>query len=315
MRIFLMGGTGLVGTRLIKRLRERKDEIVLLTRRPDAAREKWKDECQVVEGNPMEAGAWMSAVDGCDGVVNLVGESVYSRRWNAEFIQLLIDSRVRSTEHVVQALAKRPRTAAGHAKILVNASAIGWYGPHGDEELTEDAPPGNDVMAQLCVAWEKAAQAAESLGVRTVQVRVGVVLDPAGGALKEMMRPFKLFVGGPVGLTGRQYVSWIHHEDMVGLLLLALDSAQCQGPLNGTAPNPVTNKQFAKALGRTMHRPSFFPVPKFMLRLVLGKLAEIVTTGQRVLPKKALDLGYVFKFPDVDTALADALADTASRVC
>ncbi|HYV39865.1 MAG TPA: TIGR01777 family oxidoreductase [Gemmataceae bacterium] len=308
MRIFLMGGTGLVGSRLIKCLLERKDDVVLLTRRPGVAREKWKDACRVVQGNPMEQGPWMQVADDCDAVVNLVGEGVFNRRWNTEFVQLLRDSRIKSTENVVKALAMKPRNQTGAPKILVNASAIGFYGPHGDEEITEQAPPGNDTMAELCVAWENAAKPAIAAGVRTVCVRVGVVLDKEGGALKQMMLPFKLFMGGPVGFGGRQYVSWIHHEDMVGLLLLALDDAKCNGPMNATAPNPVTNKQFSKALGKALHRPSFMPAPKFMLRLALGQVAAVVTTGQRVLPRVALGLGYKFKFPEVEATMADVVA-------
>jgi uncharacterized protein (TIGR01777 family) len=307
MRVFLMGGTGLVGNRLIKQLHQRGDEVVLLTRRPDVARDRWGDAVQVVQGDPMQAGDWLRAVDDCGAVVNLVGEGIFNRRWNAEFVQLLRDSRVKSSANVAGALAARPRTADGTAKVLVNASAIGFYGPHGDEELTEDSPAGNDVMAEICVAWEAAVQPAEAAGVRTTRVRVGVVLDPEGGALREMSKPFKMFMGGPVGLTGSQYISWIHHHDMAGLLLLALDNPACQGPLNATAPGPVTNKQFSKALGRALHRPSFMPAPKIMVRLVLGGVAQVVTKGQRVLPKKALAQGYEFKFSEVTAALADVV--------
>jgi uncharacterized protein len=308
MRIFLMGGTGLVGSRLIKRLHERQDDVVLLTRRPNVGRDKWNNACHIIDGNPMDAGPWMHAAGDCDAIVNLTGEGIFSRRWNAAFVQLLRDSRVKSTENAVKALANKPRTPTGAAKVLVNASAIGYYGPHGDEELAEDSQPGDDLMAHLCEAWENAARAAETLGVRMVRVRIGVVLDKEGGALKQMMMPFKMFMGGPVGLGGRQYVSWIHHDDMVGLLLLALDHSQCQGPMNATAPNPVTNKEFAKALGRALHRPSFMPTPKLMLRLALGKVAAVVTTGQRVVPKKALELGYAFKFPAIGAAMADVVA-------
>jgi uncharacterized protein (TIGR01777 family) len=308
MRIFLMGGTGLIGSRLIERLRQRGDAIVLLTRRPDAAREKWPSPVQIVEGDPMEAGPWMRAVDDCEAVINLVGEGIFNRRWNQEFMQLLRDSRVKSTENAAKALGNQPRTAAGAAKVLVNSSAIGFYGPHGDEELTEDSPPGNDFMAELCLAWENAARNAEDAGVRTVRIRTGVVLDKEGGALKQMLRPFKMFVGGPVGFFGSQYVSWIHHEDMVKLLLLALDNSECQGPLNATAPKPVTNKQFSKALGKALHRPSFMAAPKFALRLALGKVAQVVTTGQRVVPKKALSLAYQFKFSQIEEAMRDVVA-------
>jgi uncharacterized protein len=310
MRLFLMGGTGLVGSRLLRHLLDRKDDVVLLTRRPEVARQKWGDALKVVEGDPMQAGAWAGAVEDCDAVVNLVGEGIFNRRWRAAFRQLLHDSRVKSTENVVQALGKSPRTAAGQPKILVNASAIGYYGPHRDEELTEDSPPGDDFLARLCVDWEKAARGVEAHGVRLAIVRVGVVLDRAGGALRQMITPFKFFVGGPVG-SGRQYVSWIHHEDLVGLILLALDNADAAGVLNGTAPEPVTNKRFAKALGRALGRPSFLPTPKFMLRLMLGKVASVVTTGQRVLPRRALGLGYQFQFPEIDGAMKAAVSAPA----
>ena len=307
MRIFLMGGTGLVGSRLIRRLLDRKDQVVLLTRRPEVARQKWGDTVQVVAGDPTQVGPWGSAADDADAVVNLVGEGVFNRRWRAAFKQTLYDSRIKSTENVVQALARSPRAPTGQAKVLVNASAIGYYGPHGEEELTEDSPPGDDFLARLCVDWEKAARAAEAHGVRTVLLRVGVVLDREGGALKQMMTPFRFFVGGPVG-SGRQYVSWIHHEDLVGLILLALDNAEASGPLNGTAPQPVTNKQFSKALGRALGRPSFLPAPKFALRVMLGPVASLVTSGQRVLPRRALGLGYPFKFPEIDAAVRDAVS-------
>jgi uncharacterized protein (TIGR01777 family) len=308
MRIFITGGTGLVGTRLIRRLFDRNDQVVLLTRRPDVAHQKWENKCTVVAGDPTQPGPWQDAVADCDGVVNLVGESIFSRRWSAEFKRVLRDSRVHSTDHLVQALGKAPRTASGQAKVLVSASAIGYYGaPPGDAELTEESGPGADLMAEVCVDWEKAARAAEAAGVRVVLLRVGVVLDREGGALKQMLTPFRMFVGGPVG-SGQQWISWIHHEDLVGLILLALDDARVAGPLNGTAPQPQTNRQFSRALGRALGRPSFFWTPAFMLRLMMGEVASVVTTGQRVLPKKALALGYQFKFPEVDAALRDVLA-------
>jgi uncharacterized protein (TIGR01777 family) len=305
MRIFVTGGTGLVGTRLVRRLRERNDEVHLLTRRPDFARQQF-DGCVIVEGDPMQPGPWMDAINSCDAVLNLAGENVFGRRWSAEFKTLLHDSRVRSTENVVQALSQNPRTPAGEAKVLVNASAIGYYGPHGDEELTEDSPPGDDALAHVCIAWEKAAHEVEKSGVRMAILRIGVVLDKQGGALKQMLTPFKMFVGGPVG-SGRQYVSWIHHADLTGLILMALDNGTVRGPVNGTAPNPVTNKQFSKALGRALHRPSFMRTPRFMLRVMLGEVAGLVTTGQRVMPRKALEMGYQFKFPEIDVAMRDVL--------
>lgn len=302
MRIFVMGGTGLVGTRLLKHLLERKDEIVLLTRRPDFARERWGSSCTIVEGDPMVAGPWQDQAGTCEAVVNLVGEGVFNRRWNNRFKTLLRDSRVKTTQHLVQGL-QRP---GSKAKVLVNASAIGYYGAHGEEELDEEGAPGADFLAQLCIYWEKAALGAESAGVRVVVLRVGVVLDQQGGALRQMLLPFRLFLGGPIA-SGRQYVSWIHHQDMVGLILLALDNPQARGPLNATAPNPVTNRDFAKALGKVLGRPSSMPTPGFALRLLLGEVADVVTKGQRVIPKKALALGYPFHFPEIQTALADVV--------
>jgi uncharacterized protein (TIGR01777 family) len=307
MKVFVTGGTGLIGTRLVPRLRERGDTAVLLTRRPAVARERLPAECTVVEGDPMHPGAWMNAIDDCDGVINLVGENIFARRWNDEFKTLLHDSRVKSTEHVVQALTRNPRTPAGQPKVLVNSSAIGYYGPHGDEELTEESPPGEDTLARLCIDWESAAQAAEPAGVRVVRVRTGIVLDKEGGPLGQMVPIFKMGVGGRIG-SGKQWMSWIHHQDMVGILLLALDSARVHGAVNGTAPNPVTNREFTKTLGRALHRPTILPVPKFAIKARFGQVAEILTTGQRVLPKQALEAGYAFVFPALDGALTNIFA-------
>lgn len=304
MRIFVTGGTGLVGTRLVQRLHARGDEVVLLTRRPDAAHAQFGAAVTAISGDPTQAGDWMQHVASCDGVIHLAGENVFARRWNPAFKQILIDSRVLGTRHVVQALAAAPRRADGSAKVLVSASAIGIYGPSGDEELTEESRPGADFLAQLCIEWEKEARGVEASGVRCALVRVGIVLDEAGGALAKLLIPFKLGAGGPVG-NGKQYMSWIHHEDMGSLLLLALDNAQANGPLNGTAPNPVTNREFGQALGRALHRPAFMPTPRFALRLALGEVADVIATGQRVLPRRPLALGLNYKFPTIDAALAD----------
>ncbi len=305
MRVFVTGGTGLIGSRLVKRLLERGEEVRLLTRRPDAVREKFAG-CALIAGDPMIAGPWMDSLAECDAVINLAGENIFGKRWNDDYKRLLIDSRVKTTDNVVAALTRKPHTDAGAAKVLVNATAVGYYGPHGDEEIGEDAPPGNDFLSQICVAWEKSARAAESAGVRLTLVRIGVVLDKEGGALKPFLTPFKLGAGGPQG-SGRQWLPWIHHADTVGILLLALDRAEARGPINAAAPNPVTNKQFAKALGRAMHRPAFMPLPGFALHAMLGEVAGVVLTGQRVLPREALRLGYQFQFPTIDAALADIL--------
>lgn len=307
MRVFITGGTGMVGRRLVPELARRGDVAVVLSRRPAAARELFGPEVPIVEGDPVQPGAWQDAVAECDAVVNLAGENIFARRWNDDFKKRLLDSRVLTTRSVTEALF-RPRAGGnGRSRVLVSASAIGYYGPHGDEELTEDSPPGEDFMARICVDWENAVRPAENAGVRCVRLRIGVVLDRAGGALAKMLTPFKLFLGGPVA-GGRQWMSWIHHADVIGLVLFALDHVDASGPINATAPNPVTNRQFARALGRALHRPSFFPTPGFMLRLGLGEVAGVVATGQRVLPRRALSLGYSFRFPALESALGDLFA-------
>lgn len=305
MRVFITGGTGLVGTRLEKRLLERGDEVFILTRRPNAvAKEK---NVTAVVGDPMTAGSWADAIQNVDAVVNLVGEGIFNKRWSPEFKETLIKSRVDSTRNVAAALARNPKKADGSPKVLVSASAIGYYGPHGGEMLTENSPPGTDMMAKLCVDWEAATAEAKNAGVRVALLRVGVVLDKNGGALAKMLPPFKMFVGGPVG-DGKQYMSWIHHDDLVGEILYALDHSHVAGPLNGTAPNPVTNREFSTALGNVLGRPSFMPTPAFMLKLALGEVADVVTKGQRVIPKAPMDAGYTFRFTDVESALKDVLA-------
>lgn len=305
MRVFITGGTGLIGTRIIKHLQGRGDHVVLLSRRADAVRDKFGG-CTIVAGDPTAPGPWQDAVPDCDGVIHLAGRNLFDRRWSAEFKQELIDTRVKGTEQVVAALQRKPTRADGSAKVLVNASAIGYYGPHGDEELTEESAAGNDFLASLCIQWEKAAQGVEASGVRLAIVRIGVVLDKEGGALAKLLLPFKLGAGGPVG-NGKQWMSWIHHADLVGLFVHAFDQSAARGPLNGTAPNPVTNRDFGKALGRALHRPAFMPTPAFALRLMLGEVADVVTTGQRVLPKRSLASGYSYKFLTLDGALRDII--------
>lgn len=303
MRVFVTGGTGLVGTRLIKRLQGRGDQVVALTRRYAHARQALGTEVELVEGDPTKAGEWMAKVDDCAAVVHLAGENVFARRWTDAFRQQLVESRTLSTRHVVQALARKPLVAdGGPPKTLVSASAIGYYGPRGDEEVTEESPAGEDFLAKLCVEWEREANEAEALGVRVAVVRIGIVLDRDGGPLAQMLTPFKLFVGGPVG-SGKQYMAWVHLDDLVDLMLFALDVPQAKGVLNGTAPTPVTNKEFSRALGRAISRPSFFWTPGFMLKLTLGDVAEVITNGQRVLPKRPTSLGFTFRHPTIDAAL------------
>lgn len=301
MRVFVTGGTGLIGARLVRALRGRGDDVVVVSRRPDAWRRVGPD-VAVIVGDPTASGDWQEHAAGCDAVVNLAGAGLFDRRWSATYKATIRDSRVRATEHVAAALAKQPARADGSPKVLVNGSAVGYYGPHGDEELDESSPPGDDFVARVCVDWEAATEPAKTAGVRVALLRTGVVLDRAGGALKQLWLPFKLGVGGPVG-SGKQFMSWIHHADEVGLILLGLDHPDAAGPLNATAPRPVTNKQFGRALGRALGRPAVLPTPALALRLMLGEVAGVVTTGQRVLPRMAEALGYRFRYHDIDAAL------------
>jgi uncharacterized protein (TIGR01777 family) len=311
MRVFITGGSGLIGRHLVRKLVERGDRPLILSRRSDEIRRNPALRgLSVVQGDPATSGDWESSLDGYDAVVNLAGHNLFSERWNAQVKRKIRDSRVYSTENIVAAIGK----AKARPKVLVQASAIGYYGPRADEELTEDAPSGSDLMAVVCREWEEAARPAEELGVRVARVRTGVVLAQGEGALGVMTPIFRWLPLGsaPVGngggllkpAAGRQWMSWIHIDDIVGIFLLALDHADAAGPINGTAPNPVRNADFSRALARVLWRP-YIPIgpPDSLLELVLGEVAQVVTKGQRVLPAKARALGYSFRYPDLAGAL------------
>ena len=301
MRVTVTGATGRIGTRLVNELRRRGDEVTVLSRNPDRARAALGVEA--VAWDPEAAPAPVEALAGRDGVIHLAGEDV-AQRWSAEAKRRLISSRELGTRNLVAGLeAADPRPG-----VLVSSSAIGWYGHRGDESLDESAPAADDFLAQVCAVWEREAAAAERLDVRVARIRTGVVLDKEGGALAKMLPIFKLGGGGPVA-GGRQYMSWIHVDDLVSLYLAALDGGEgWSGPINGTAPTPVTNKEFSKALGRALHRPAVAPVPGFAVRVLYGEMADIVIHGQRVLPERAQALGFHFEHPELDEALRSALA-------
>ena len=301
MRVTVTGATGLIGSGLIARLKARGDEVTVLSRDPGRARETLGAGWDVVRWDPDAGPAPREALDGRDAVIHLAGEPV-AQRWTKGAKERIRASRETGTRNLVAGL----RAADPRPRVLVSSSAVGYYGPHGDEELTEATPPGSDFLAEVCQAWEREADAAAELGLRVVKVRTGVVLDAGGGALKTMLPPFKLGVGGPVA-GGRQFMPWIHVDDVIGIYLRALDDDSWTGAVNGTAPVPVTNRTFSKALGRALHRPSFAPVPSLAIQALYGEMAEIVTKGQRVVPERTLALGYDFKHPALDEALRSAL--------
>lgn len=300
MRVTVTGATGLIGTRLVEALVRRGDEVTVLSRDPERAGARLG--VAAVKWAPLRGPAPVEALAGADGVIHLAGEPV-AQRWSAAAKERIRASRADGTANLVEGL----RAADPRPRVLVSASAVGYYGARGDEEVDESAPPGEDFLAEVCVAWEQEASAAAELGVRVAIVRTGVVLDAHGGALAKMLPPFRAGVGGPVA-GGRQWMPWIHVEDLVGIYLAALDGDGWDGPVNGSAPHPATNADFSQALGRALHRPAVAPVPAFALRALYGEMAQIVTTGQRAVPRRALQLGYAFRHPELDEALRSALA-------
>ncbi len=300
VRVTVTGATGLIGSSLVAGLRERGAQVTVLTRDPARARARLGD-VEAVGWQALEEPAPAQALDERDAVVHLAGEPI-AQRWSAKVKRAIRESRTIGTRNLVEGLSLAP----SRPRLLLSSSATGYYGAHGEEPLDEDAPPGHDFPASVCVEWEAAAAAARELGTRVVQLRTGMVLDRGGGALAKMLPPFRLGVGGPVA-GGRQYISWIHAQDVVGMMLAALEDERWSGPVNATAPEPVPNRAFAKVLGRVLGRPALLPVPGLALRALYGEMAEIVTTGARVMPAKALVLGYEFAHPQLEQALRSAL--------
>jgi uncharacterized protein (TIGR01777 family) len=300
MRVTLTGASGLIGTKLVRALIARGDDVTVLSRDPartsealGVAAEAWQ---------PTDEPAPAAALQGRDAIVHLAGERV-DQRWSETARRAILASREAGTRNLVDGL----RGAEPRPGVLVSSSAVGYYGPHGDEVLDESAGAGDDFLGHVCAAWEREAERAEELGLRVVRVRTGVVLDRRGGALARMLTPFRAGVGGPVA-GGEQYMPWIHADDLVGIYLAAIDGEQWSGPMNATAPEPVTNRKFSRALGHALHRPAVLPIPGAALRLLYGDMAEIVTEGQRAVPRRPLELGYRFAHPDLDEALRDAMA-------
>jgi uncharacterized protein (TIGR01777 family) len=302
MRVLITGGTGLIGGTLARELGAAGHEVVVLTR--NATRAKLSPGVRAVGWDAATPGALEGLITADTAVVHLAGESIAGGRWTAETKRRIRESRVRSSEAVAAAI----RGAKEKPRVLLQGSAVGYYGPRGPERVTENDPPGDDFLARVCVDWEAATAGVEPLGVRRALLRTGVVLAREEGALPKMALPFKLFAGGPLG-NGRQGFPWIHLADEVGAIRFLLEQERASGPFNLTAPNPVSNRDLARALGRVLGRPSFLPAPGFALRLALGEMAGMLLGGQYAVPQRLLEHGCRFRFPDLEGALRDLLGD------
>jgi hypothetical protein len=300
--LVLAGATGFLGRPLADACARAGDNVVVLTRRPASgvkatgAARSLREVAWTPDGT---AGAWASVIDGADVVVNLAGESIAGRRWSAMHKAAIRDSRVLATRSIAAAITAASRPPS----VLISGSASGFYGPRGDEPVTEDTPVGSDFLARTCLEWENEAIRAESARTRVVRLRTGLVLEKDGGALGQMLLPFRLGAGGPLG-SGRQYWPWIHRRDWVDLVRFCVRTPQASGPINASAPNPTTNRDFTRALGRALHRPAFLPAPGFALKIVFGEMAEaLLLGGQRMVPARAEQLGFTFTYPQLDSAL------------
>ncbi len=303
MKVLIAGGSGFLGKALVSRLLEAGHTASILSRNPSATRQSFPDRVAVEQWDARTVGSWIRLVEGADAVVNLTGESIGAKRWTQTQKARILSSRIDSTRAIVEAL----RQASRRPRVLVNQSAVGYYGNVPFIPVEEDHPPGNDFLAHVAVQWETEARKATELGVRVVIPRTGVVLSAQGGALPRLLPPFRFFIGGPLG-SGSQWFPWIHLDDEIGAMMFVVEKETIEGAVNFAAPGSVTMKEFCAALGKVLHRPSWAPVPGFVLKLMLGEMAgPLLLHGQRVVPRKLLDAGYAFRFPTVYEALQDIL--------
>jgi hypothetical protein len=306
MKVAITGATGFVGSLLVQQLHEKGHKIVVLTRNTAFAQKVFPSEAfpnvEIVAYTPNTSGSWQSVIASCDGVVNLAGEPIGEGRWTPERKQEILNSRKLGTQKIVEAIAN----ANPKPTVLINASAIGYYGTSETANFDETSQSGNDFLAQVCQAWEAEATKVKDAGVRLVILRFGIVLGN-GGALGKMIPPFKLFAGGPIG-SGRQWFSWIHVDDLVNLIMQALTKSEIEGVYNATAPNPVRMADLSQTLGQVMNRPSWLPVPAFAIEALLGDGAIVVLEGQQVVPKRTVETGFEYKYPNLQSALRQILA-------
>ncbi|ACB52754.1 putative YfcH-like cell division inhibitor [Crocosphaera subtropica ATCC 51142] len=302
MKIAITGATGFVGTRLVNRLKDEDHQFVIFTRNVNRAKTIYPASTfptvEIVPYNAKESGEWQDKISGCNAVVNLAGEPI-AERWSPEHKKAILESRQLGTRKIVEAITK----AKDKPSVLINPSAVGYYGTSETKTFDENSPPGNDFLAEVCQAWESEAQEVKKANVRLVILRFGIVLGK-GGALARMIPPFKLFAGGPIG-SGRQWFSWIHIDDLVELIKESLKRSGIVGTFNATSPNPVRMNELCETLGEVMNRPSWLPVPDFALEVILGEGSKLVLEGQQVLPKETLALGFQYQYPTIKSALMD----------
>lgn len=301
-KIIITGATGLIGRKLVSALQNNGDEVIIFSRDIKKAKSIFQNVKEFVEWDFRKPEQWNAKIKNCDAVIHLAGINLFSKRWDESFKKAVLESREVSTINLVDAI----KSCANKPEVFISASGIGYYGDCGDEVLNEESSAGSDFLADVCKVWESEAAKVEEAGVRSVRIRTGLVLSTEDGALKQMLPPFKFFIGGPLG-NGKQWASWLHIDDIVGIYLHAIDNNKLRGAVNAASPNPVRMKEFAKTLGIVLHRPSLFPVPKFLLKIVVGEAAEVVTASQRVDVKKLLSSGYKFKFEKLEEALTDLL--------
>lgn len=302
MKIVVAGGTGFIGKQLVSQFVAAGDGVILLTRGgkiPD----NWKDKVAVKIWDGKSSGEWESVVDGADIIINLCGESIASKRWDENQKKLLSLSRLDPTRALIRAI----HSAQAKPRVLVNASAVGYYGVV-DGEADESTSKGKGFLPDLCEGWEQTAWAAEKMGTRVVLLRTGIVLDKESGALQKMAIPFKYFLGGPLG-SGKQWFPWVHVQDAIGLILFAIKNKNVAGALNACSPQPERMVDFCRILGKVLNRPSWLPVPEIFLKALLGEMAEMILGGQRAIPRKALNLGFKFRYPSLESALVNLLRD------
>ncbi|MDD4239442.1 MAG: TIGR01777 family oxidoreductase [Desulfotomaculaceae bacterium] len=300
MKALIFGGTGFIGKNLCSELLAAGYKVSIVSRNPKMAGLS-ESGVEVVAWSVSAGGLPVELLDGVTLIINLAGESIGNRRWTQPVKEKILDSRVQTTQAIVNAI-KQQRVIP---KVLINASAVGFYGPRGDAEITESTPAGRDFLAKVCQAWEEAAFKAQTSGVRVVVVRIGVVIGDEG-ALTRMKTPFRFYIGGPLG-TGTQWMSWIHIKDLTRLIRFAAESENIYGPVNATAPEPVRMKEFCTIMGQVMGKPSWLPIPGFLLQVVLGEMSAMLLNSQRVLPNKMLKEGFLFRFPALKNALLDII--------